>query len=113
MEIHGFYLVPKTLEIHGFWPKALKIHCFFRDTRFLTKSLEDARFLVFIIPSFYVLDSSLVKGFTSCMLTFFRLVIFYCFYIAKGFKICSFLCASKHCSQILIADSLMQHCLSL
>ena len=28
LEIHGFELGPKTLEIHGFWPKALQIHGF-------------------------------------------------------------------------------------
>ena len=27
-EIHGFELDPKTLEIHGFGPKALKMHGF-------------------------------------------------------------------------------------
>ena len=28
LEIHGFELDPKTLEVHGFWPKALKMHGF-------------------------------------------------------------------------------------
>ena len=28
LEMHGFELDPKTLEIHGFWPKALKMHGF-------------------------------------------------------------------------------------
>jgi hypothetical protein len=46
-------LGPKTLEIHGFWPKALKMHGFYwvpKHLRYtvLAKSLEDARFLVFM-----------------------------------------------------------------
>ena len=57
LEIHGFELDPKTLEIHGFWPKALKMHGFILVSKHLrytvlAKSLEDARFF-----SFGVLDS--------------------------------------------------------
>ena len=49
LEIHGFELDPKTLEIHGFWPKALKMHGFILVSKHLrytvlAKSLEDARF---------------------------------------------------------------------
>ena len=56
--------VQQGLEIHG-----LKEHGPWRYTVFNW-------FLVF---SFDVLDSSLVKDFTSCMLIFFRLVIFLLF----------------------------------
>ena len=49
--------IPKKLEIHRFWPKALKMHGFILVSKHLrytvlAKSLEDARFF-----SFGVLDS--------------------------------------------------------
>ena len=80
------------------------------DTRFLAKSLEDARFFLEIhvfdqkpwrctVFSFDVLDSSLVKEFTSFMLILRQISNF--FTVTKGFKVwfifnLILLCASKH-----------------